>query len=166
MTMWRRFKQLMDRALEFCTVISFTGMILVVSIQVFSRFLLPQAPHWTEEASRILFIYTGSFAAGLAVKSQAYVAVDSFVNLLPPRKQLFLNCGTQMVITAFMFLTAWLSITFVRIGATQMSSSLRIPMNYVFASIFVMTFFIGFYSLIDLGKKISTLGGAGNGADK
>jgi TRAP-type C4-dicarboxylate transport system permease small subunit len=156
----------MDKTLEFCTVISFTGMILVVSVQVFSRFLLPQAPHWTEEASRILFIYTGSFAAGLAVKRQAYVAVDTFVNLLPPKKQLFLNCGTQLLVIAFMFLTAWLSITFVRIGATQMSSSLRIPMNYVFASIFVMTFFIGIYSLIDLGKKISNQGGASNGADK
>lgn len=165
MTMLQRFKHLMDKALEYCTVICFTGMILVVSVQVFSRFLLPQAPHWTEEASRILFIYTGSFAAGLAVKRQAYVAVDTFVNLLPPRKQLILNCGTQLMVTAFMFLTAWLSTTFVKIGATQMSSSLRIPMNYVFASIFVMTFFIGIYSLIDIGKKISNQGSAGNGAD-
>ena len=48
----------------------------------------------------------------------------------------------------------------------QMSSSLRIPMNYVFASIFVMTFFIGVYSLIDLGKKIRTLGRTGKGAGK
>jgi TRAP-type C4-dicarboxylate transport system permease small subunit len=164
--MWQRFKQLIDKTLEFCTVMSFTGMILVVSIQVFSRFLLPQAPHWTEEASRILFIYTGSFAAGLAVKSRAYVAVDTFVNLLPPRKQLILNCGTQLVVIAFMFLTAWLSITFTRIGAMQMSSSLRIPMNYVFASIFVMTFFIGIYSLIDLGKKIGNLGSVSNRAEK
>lgn len=166
MTRWQRFMHLMDKTLELFTVISFTGMIVVVSVQVFSRFLLPQAPHWTEEASRILFIYTGSFAAGLAVKRQAYVAVDTFVNLLPPRKQLFLNCGTQMVVIAFMFLTAWLSTTLVRVGATQMSSALRIPMNYVFASIFVMTFFIGIYSLIDLGKKISNQGGAKNRADK
>jgi TRAP-type C4-dicarboxylate transport system permease small subunit len=64
-----------------------------------------------------------------------------------------------------MFLTAWLSITFVRIGAMQLSSALRIPMNYVFASIFVMAFFIGVYSLIDLGKKISNQGGASNRAD-
>ena len=166
MTGWQRFGQRMDRILEICTVLSFTGMILVVSIQVFSRFLLPQAPHWTEEASRILFIYTGSFAAGLAVKNKGYVAVDTFVNLLSPRKQLFLNCGTQSVVTAFMFLTAWLSTTFVKVGAMQMSSSLRIPMNYVFASIFVMTFFIGVYSLIDLGKKIRTLGRTGKGAGK
>jgi len=166
MAMLQRLEQLMDKVLEYCTVICFTGMILVVTIQVYSRFLLPQAPPWTEEASRILFIYTGSFAAGLAVKRKAYVAVDTFVDLLPPKKQLLLNCGTQLVVTAFMFLTAWLSTTFVSIGATQMSSSLRIPMNYVFASIFVMTFFIGIYSFIDLCKKISKQDAVSNGADK
>lgn len=162
MKFWRRLKLLLDKALEILTVVSFTGMMAVVSVQVFSRFFLPQAPHWTEEAARIMFIYTGSFAAGLAVKRNAYVAVDTLFNRLRPKWQLLMACGTHLTTAAFMFLTAWLSVKFAQFGAIQLSSALRIPMNYIFASMFVMTFSVGLYSLIEVTKTIGLSGVSGD----
>ena len=40
------------------TFVSSFGFIITVSIQVFSRYILENVPVWTEEASRILFIYS------------------------------------------------------------------------------------------------------------
>jgi TRAP-type C4-dicarboxylate transport system permease small subunit len=162
MKVWRCLKLLLDRALETLTVLSFTGMMAVVSVQVFSRFFLPQAPHWTEEAARIMFIYTGSFAAGLAVKRNAYVAVDTLFNHLPPNWRLRMACGTHLTTAAFMFLTAWLSVKFAQFGAIQLSSAMRIPMSYIFAAIFVMSFSVGLYSLVEVGKKMDLFGVSGD----
>ena len=150
-------KWLMDKVLELSTVLFFVGMISVVLIQVVTRFALPQAPHWTEEAARILFIYTCACAAGLAMKHRAYVAVDTFVSRLGAQSALVMDCLVIAVIAGFMFFVAWLSTTFVSFGAMQLSSSLRIPMSYVFATTFIMSVFIGVYGLIEIGKNIQTL---------
>jgi TRAP-type C4-dicarboxylate transport system permease small subunit len=154
-----KVKFIMDKVLEAGALLSFLAMIAVVSIQVFARFALPRAPHWTEEAARIFFIYTISFGAGLAVKANAFVYVDTFINLLPTKIQIFLKMLIHLVISIFMGIIAFHSTTYINVGAIQSSPSLRIPMSYVFASTFIVAFFIGVYSLIELGKILNTLRG-------
>jgi TRAP-type C4-dicarboxylate transport system permease small subunit len=39
-------------------VLSLLGIVVVVLFQIFARYALPQAPVWTEELSRFLFIYS------------------------------------------------------------------------------------------------------------
>jgi len=73
---------LFGRLLELSSILSFLGLVAVVLLQVYARLFLPKSPHWTEEASRFLFIYTVSFASGLAIREKAFVNVDVFTNLL------------------------------------------------------------------------------------
>ncbi len=155
----QRVKLMMDNALKAGAVLSFLGMILVVSLQVFARFALPKAPSWTEEAARIFFIYTVSFAGGLAVKTRAFVYVDTFINLLPLKIQKFLKVCIHLVIALFMGIVVFQSIAYIKVGVIQSSPALRIPMCYVFASTFIVSFFIGVYSLIEMGKILMTLRG-------
>jgi TRAP-type C4-dicarboxylate transport system permease small subunit len=155
----KALKFIMDKVLEAGAFISFLAMISVVTIQVFARFALPKAPHWTEEAARIFFIYTVSFAGGLAVKHKAFVCVDTFTNLLPQKIQYVLTMCIHLIITLFMGIIAYHSVTYIKVGAIQSSPSLRIPMSYVFSSMFIVSFFIGIYSLIELGKTFFALRG-------
>lgn len=155
----KKVKLIMDKVLEAGALLSFLGMITVVSIQVFARFALPKAPSWTEEAARIFFIYTVSFAGGLAVKAHAFVYVDTFINLLSPKIRTFLKILIYLVISSFMGIVVFQSIAYIKVGVIQSSPALRIPMSYVFTSTFIMSFFIGLYSLIELGKTLTTLRG-------
>ncbi|NJO01809.1 MAG: TRAP transporter small permease subunit [Bacteroidia bacterium] len=52
------------------------GLLGAVLVQIVARFMLVQAPAWTEELARIFFIYAVSFAAGLALKQNYFVAID------------------------------------------------------------------------------------------
>ena len=72
----RKLWSLFGRVLELGSILSFLGLVGVVLLQVYARLFLPKSPHWTEEASRFLFIYTVSFASGLVVREQAFVNVD------------------------------------------------------------------------------------------
>jgi TRAP-type transport system small permease protein len=153
------FKLVMDKLLETGALLSFLGMITVVTIQVFARYALPKAPPWTEEAARIFFVYTVSFAAGLAVKADAFVYVDTFFNLLSTTRQRVLKLVIYLVIAAFMGVVAYHALTYINIGRIQTSPALRIRMSYVFASTFVGPFFISLYTLIELGKTIQLLRG-------
>jgi len=155
----KMIKLIMDKLLETGAFLSFLGMITVVTIQVVARYSLPKAPPWTEEAARIFFVYTVSFAAGLAVKVDAFVYVDTFINMLSASKQHLLKLFMYLVIALFMGLIAYQSITYVKVGSIQTSPALRIPMSYVFASTFIGPFFIGIYSVIELGKITRILRG-------
>ena len=155
----KTLKLIMDKILETGAFLSFLGMITVVTIQVFARYALPKAPPWTEEAARIFFVYTVSFAAGLAVKLDAFVYVDTFVNMLSTTKRSILKLCMYVIIALFMGLVAFQSTTYIKVGMIQSSPAMRIPMSYVFASTFIGPFFIGLYSLIELGKIIQKLQG-------
>jgi TRAP-type C4-dicarboxylate transport system permease small subunit len=63
------------------------------------------------------------------------------------------------VIAAFMGLVAYHSTTYISVGAIQLSPALRVRMSYVFASTFIVSFFISVYSLIELGKTFLLLRG-------
>jgi len=56
----------LNKLLSLGTLLSTIGFIGSTVIQIFARFFLASAPSWTEEASRLFFIYAMSFAAGLA----------------------------------------------------------------------------------------------------
>ena len=69
------------KILKIGTLVSTIGLIGTVSLQIFARFFLASDPSWTEEASRLFFIYAVSFASGIALKNNSYVGLDLFYNM-------------------------------------------------------------------------------------
>lgn len=159
--MFKIVKYVMDKLLEIGALLSITAMIIVVVIQVFSRFALPRTPPWTEEATRILFIYMVSFAGGLAVRDKAFVNVDTLITYLPFKARQILQILIDMMIVLFMGIIVYHATFFVKIGAMQRSSSLLIPMSYIFVGTLVVALFIGIYTAIDLVRDVKSLSTGG-----
>ena len=154
--------KLVDRLLEGGTLISFLALIGVVSLQVFARFFLPKVPHWTEEASRIFFIYTVCFAGGLAVREKAYVNVDILLNLFRGRLRSFLRLFLDGLVIVFMGLVFYYSIPLVKIGMIQRSPALGVTVSYLFGSITLLSVTMIYYSLFDVINDLRALIGRSN----
>ena len=86
-----RLKRPVDRLLETVLVLLFFSLFACVIIQVFTRYVLNDPAIFTEEASRFFFMWAVAFAAGPAVREQAYVDVDSLTIHLPQKLQLWLQ---------------------------------------------------------------------------
>lgn len=153
---------LFTRIMEFCVIVTFLGLVAVVLLQVYARLFLPRSPHWTEEASRFLFAYTVSFAAGLAVKEKAYVNVDVFTSLLPEMLKQWLEVLLDLLVAAFMAVVFYYSLKNLGIGRMRTSPSLTIPMHYIFASMSVMSGSIVLYSLGEVFRDTRALLKGGN----
>jgi len=158
----KKIWSLFGHLLEISAILSFLGLVAVVLLQVYARLFLPKSPHWTEEASRFLFIYTVSFASGLAIRDRAFVNVDVFVNLLPQTLQRWLQILLDFLVAAFMALVFYYSIRNLGIGRMQTSASLRVPMNYIFASMSVMSGTIVLYSMGAVVRDMRLAPGGGN----
>ena len=138
------------RILKIGTLLSTWGLILTVLLQIICRFTPFNTPPWTEEASRIFFIYAMSFAAGLAMKNEFYVHLDMFYNRFPERLKKVLNLAIPIVTLLLFLVMAIYSIKFILLGIPEKSPSMGFNMGMAFFSMLIMSTSISYY----LWKKI------------
>ena len=148
-----KFKKYIDRIVELGVIISLTAMILSVVVQVFTRFFMESAPHWTEESARIFFIFSVAFGAGLAIRDHSYVLLDYFQNKFNIRTRERIQIIIQGIIMLFGILILYYSIPFIQLGSSETSPSLQIKMSYVFSSMLILGILIIYYSALELIYK-------------
>ncbi|CAM4247793.1 TRAP transporter small permease [Zobellia nedashkovskayae] len=138
------------RILKVGVLLSTWGLIFTVLLQIFCRFTPLDTPTWTEEASRLFFIYAMSFGAGLAMKNEYYVHLDMFFSSFPVKMQRLL-VKVIPIISLFLFaVMAIYSIQFMLLGISEKSPSMGFNMGIAFFSMFIMSASVSYY----LWKKI------------
>ena len=146
--------KIIGRILKYGTILSTLGIIIMVLIQIYARFFLPNSPSWTEEASRLFFIYALSFAAGLAVKNHYYVHLDYFFNKFSEKTQKMIMLIIPLTTALLFLIVAIYSLDFIVQGHAERSPSLKVRMSYVFFSIFIMGASICYYSVLEFIRQI------------
>lgn len=147
-------KRNISRLLKYGLLISTYALIGSVLLQVFARFFLANTPAWTEEASRLFFIYATAFASGLALKDRYYVHLDIFFEQFPKKIQHTVELIIPLLtFTLFSILTIF-SIQFIVQGYAEFSPSMKIRMAFVFFSMFIMGASISYYALIEFLKLL------------
>lgn len=145
--------KIIGRLLKYGALLSTWGLILTVLIQIICRFTPIATPSWTEEASRIFFIYAMSFAAGLAMKNNYYVHLDMFYSRFPEKFQRFLLKAIPIITFVLFAIMAVYSIRFVLQGLAEKSPSMGFNMGVAFFSMFVMSISICYYLGIEIVKN-------------
>lgn len=140
------------RILKIGTLLSTWALIGMVLLQIVCRFSWFDTPSWTEEASRILFIYAISFASGLALKSNYYVHLDAFYNMFNPKLKMLLDKSIPVVIFLLFGVFAFYAIQFVRLGMTEKSPSMGFNMGVAFFSMFIIGATLCYYAWYDIIK--------------
>lgn len=140
--------KIIDRTLEAATVLSFLGVIIVVIIQILSRYF-PYTAIWTEELTRYLFIYSISFGAPLALKKKEFINVDLLINLFPKKIKQVYEGIVYLIIAILSAIIAFQSYTFMVIGKGQTSATMTfIDMSIIHASIGITVIFLTIYAVI------------------
>lgn len=140
-------RKVIGKILKIGTLLSTWGLIAMVLLQIICRFSWFETPSWTEEASRILFIYAISFASGLALKSSNYyVALDAFYNSFNPKFKKFLDKSIPVVIFLLFAVFTFYSIQFISLGMIEKSPSLGFNMGVVFCSMFIIGATLCYYA--------------------
>ncbi|SOE21655.1 TRAP-type C4-dicarboxylate transport system, small permease component [Spirosomataceae bacterium TFI 002] len=147
----------MTRFLKYGTIISTYLLVASVLLQIYARFFMDNTPAWTEEASRLFFIYTMSFAAGLALKNNYYVYLELFYDNMNLRSQKVLMVLIYVGIVLLFTLMSYASFKFVQLGIPEKSPSMKISMSIAFFSMFIMAASICFFAIIDILKIFKDL---------
>ena len=83
-------------------ILSMSGIVVIVNIAVFYRYVLSNPRTWTTEISSYLLVYTVLFGAAIGLRHNQFVKVEVLSNLLPRRLKTAVILATQVLIALFL----------------------------------------------------------------
>jgi len=103
---WRCLLRLgtLERAL---CVILLSGIVISMSIQIFTRYLLGQPLVWVEEAAGYAFIWLVFLGAAAGFKELRHIRIETFVARLPHLPRQLVRAGLYALCTAAMLQVAF-----------------------------------------------------------
>ncbi len=147
--MYKRIRKGLDTFLEVLTAVVMGILVLDVTWQVITRFILKNPSNWSEELATYLMIWVGLLGAAVALNRGAHLGIDYFVGKLDQKKRLitelivFLSIGFFSVFVLILGGVKLVQETF-QMGQTAPATGIKI--GYVYISVPVSGFFIALYS--------------------
>ena len=106
------------------------AMIVVVSVQVALRYLLNTSIDWSDEVSRLLFVWCMFLAIPLGIREGSHVGVELLVQFLPavPRRQLARLCTLAGIV--LMGVVLWQTVRIAADTWDELMPTLSISANW------------------------------------
>lgn len=142
-----------DKALSFMLISAMSGILLAVSWQVLSRYLLKDPSSFTEELARFLLIWIGLLGAAYAYRTHAHLGLNLVLNKLSlPKKRIAMMLVEVLVIVFASVTLAYggHNLVYITLELEQISASLGVHMGYVYLVIPLSGALIIFYALYHL----------------
>ena len=132
--------RILDKAFDIIDLVIYSAMIFVVLLQIVARACFPVVPAWTEEASRYLQVYLVAFAAGAAIRYDAFVRVDTIFSFVRGRAELILRMMIDIVILILFCIILYSSIGMIKVGIPRSATSMTsLSMGVVYFSVMIMS---------------------------
>tara|TARA_B100002019_G_scaffold245965_1_gene223635 strand:+ start:1743 stop:2210 length:468 start_codon:yes stop_codon:yes gene_type:complete len=148
------FKIFLSKFLKYGTLLTSLGFVITVSLQIFARFFLSDVPPWTEEASRILFIYAIAFSSGLAYRGNYFVYLEAFYNRFSDALKQKIDLLSPLLSLVLFGFCGFYTLSMLEMGLNEYSPTLHIIMIIPFLSILILSLSISYYSFLAFLKKI------------
>lgn len=120
---------------EVIIAVLMVALVIVVSAQVFFRYVVFNSLPWSEEASRYMLIWVTFLGASVGVKRQAHFTVQAVTGLLPTRAQRGLVIVTYLLAMVVFFVMVYFGWQNVQVTSRQVSVAMSVPMHYVYGAI-------------------------------
>jgi len=109
-------------------------MSVLIGLQVFMRYVMGDSLTWSEELARYCFIWCTYLGVSYGVKLHAHISVEAVVHRFSPTIQRWVRLVVYAVFIVFAVLVVkeGYALSLKIFGFGQTSSSLGIPMGYIY----------------------------------
>jgi TRAP-type C4-dicarboxylate transport system permease small subunit len=111
-------------------------MVLDVTWQIFTRFVLRHPSSYTEELARFQLMWVGLLGASYAYRTKAHLGIDALVAKFPRSTRMVVEVCVNVSVLLFAFFVMVVGgIRLVRLTFTlrQVSTALGVPMGFVYS---------------------------------
>lgn len=119
-----------DRLARWLIIAASALMIVVVTAQVFLRYGFNTSIDWSEEISRLLFVWAMFLAIPLGIREGAHVGIELLVAHIPPHMREMLKKGCAIGGAALMVVVFWQAVKVAAVTWDEMMQSLNLSTNW------------------------------------
>ena len=152
------YKSKIDKIIGILLMVIMSVMVLNVTWQVFSRYILQAPSSFTDELSRYLLVWLGMLGAAYVAGQNNHLAIDLLPTKLYGKAKQRLLVVINVVIILFVIPVMILggsNLVYITYTLEQKSATLQLPLAYVYAIIPFSGLLVLFYQFADLKKILS-----------
>lgn len=140
-------------------VVTFAVMIIMVTIQIFTRYFKLGSIFWTEEVAKYAMVWLVFIAASSGFKKGSHIGVDVFVQILPKRAATAVKFAILCLVFVLLLILTFVATQYVISSTkTPMSSpTLGVPMYYIYLAMpigFLCSAIREFMNIVNLIREI------------
>lgn len=129
-----RLKRSYDTTIDTLVTLILLTLIIVVFIQVFSRYVLNDPKTWTEELARYLFVWLVFTGSAVVFRENRHLSIDYFVSFFPTKVRRIVSVVINVIIAIFIVMALYHSNRLLTITSYQTSPTLMVPMSWIYLS--------------------------------
>ena len=126
---------IMDRCVNWFLALLMAGMVIIISAQVWYRFILNDPLSWSEEAGRYLFVWISFMGAAAGVRYQVHLGIDIMDKLLSANAYRLVVVAVNVIIQLFLLMIIYWGFKILGIIQFQESPSMHISMCYPYMAV-------------------------------
>lgn len=101
------FNATVSRWCMYLAVTGLIGIVTVVGLQVFGRYVLNDTPIWAESTALVLILYVTMLGAAVGVRDAGHIGLESLLILVPDALRLKLEIVIHLLVGTFGLIMAW-----------------------------------------------------------
>ncbi|SMO94312.1 TRAP transporter small permease [Gracilimonas mengyeensis] len=142
-----------DRFLEYFLAFLMAVMLISVSWQVISRYLLGDASSFTDELARYMLIWVGMLGGAYAAGQRMHLAIDLLPSKLKGKSKYRLAIVINLLIIFFALVTLVIGgsrLVYITYSLGQTSAAMQIPIAFVYTILPISGLLIIYYKIRDI----------------
>ncbi|MGD8452798.1 MAG: TRAP transporter small permease [Phycisphaerae bacterium] len=146
----RTIRTVLDRFLEALVAIVMAVLVLDVSWQVFTRYVLKDPSTWTDELATFLIVWVAFLGAAVGLRRGAHLGMDYFVDRLPARRRAYVNVFIHVCTGLFslsVMTIGGLILVVRKFHLQETSPALGLNLAWVYAALPISGLFLTMYSV-------------------
>ena len=149
-----------NRAIDLVVVLLFAAALILVNAQIVFRFVLSLSVPWTEEVSRLVFVWLAFLGAAIGLREGTLIVIDTLPELIGSAWEKVMGPIVRLVSLAVILLLFTGSIPLVRsVWPTTLSTVDWISNGWAYLAFTVSFGLMALYSAMPLVRDVSRLFG-------
>lgn len=130
-----RPSEILQRILNTLSAIFLGVMAFAICAQVFGRYVLDDAPGWSEEVAKFLMAWMTMVAAGALIRDDGHISVTVLTDRLPSAVAVLIAGLRDLLILAMAVMLTYFGFLFAEFGLNSRASATEISMAWPYAAI-------------------------------
>ena len=146
-----KLTKVITKILEIILISLMAIIVLDVSWQIFTRFILNDSSSYTEELAGFLLIWIGLLGASYALYTKAHLGIDILMTKVKGAQKRFVEILIYTIVLLFAFFVlviGGVKLVNITFSLNQISAAMGIPMGYVYIVLPLTGSLMMYYSIV------------------